>query len=31
MGIDESITQEIVERILAVAQPDRIILFIKSG
>ncbi len=27
MGIDESIIQEIIKRILAVAQPDRIILF----
>lgn len=27
MGIDESLTSEIVRRILAVAKPDRIILF----
>jgi len=27
MGIDDSIIQEIIKRILTVAQPDRIILF----
>ena len=27
MGIDESLTQEIVRRILSVSKPDRIILF----
>jgi uncharacterized protein len=27
MGIDESLTQEIVRRILTVSKPDRIILF----
>ena len=27
MGIDETLVQEIVRRILSVAQPDRIILF----
>lgn len=27
MGIDESVIQEIVERILSVTQPDKIILF----
>lgn len=27
MGIDESLTQEIVRRLLTVSKPDRIILF----